>query len=239
MNLNVVKLRSAIAIVSAFTVVSSCTPLVEKMPNMTPADFAELSDKEMCLLALYEESEGVQSFQNDLSKRGLNRNQCCYQRIERRPLFCYGYITPKGRFNEPSIPPDRVELIFAEDGVSRQFEEIGQLVDIWENSVRVSSATRTEAEITSEAFRKLLSPEDGQVKLNREFVESRFNTLYQGRAAEIGADALILVIAEEGPYSHSMPLNSYADPLGQVYTTRIESSGDRTRLVFRAVKFVE
>ena len=75
--------------------------------------------------------------------------------------------------------------------------------------------------------------------MNREFVENRFNTLYQERAAEIGADALILVIAEEGPYSHRMPVTSYTGTQGQVFTTRIETRGNRTKLVFRVVRFVE
>lgn len=228
-----------LVIITSLVLTSSCTSLMQKMPDMTPAEFAELSDKNMCDHMLWPQSEEIQNFQNELSRRGLNRNQCCYRRIQRAPLYCYGYITPKGKGLDINAPSDRVELIYEEDGTTREFKEIGQLVDTWQNSRESQVTTGPASQVFDEKLLKLFTGEKGQVKLNRKFVENRFQTQYQERAREIGADALVLVIAEEGPYSSRMSTGSFVGPQGQVYTSGVETSGISTKLVFRVVKFVE
>lgn len=230
------RLKHLLATLAACVFVA-CTPFTETLPTMSMAEMAELSDKNMCDYMLWEDSNDIENFQKELARRGLNRNQCCYRKIQKAPLYCYGYVIARGKNSGQARPSDNVELIFDEEQVTRRFTEIGTLLDTWNNSYETGVETGPQEPVFGEKLFRLFEVGDSSVGLNREFVEDRFETLYKERAQEIGADALVLVIAEEGPFNHRMPVTAFSGPQGQVYTSAITSSGIRTRLVFRAIRF--
>lgn len=224
---------------SATCLLAACTSFTETLPTMSMAEMAELSDKNMCDYMLWPGSEDIENFQNELARRGLNRNQCCYRKIQKAPLYCYGYVIARGKGASHPRPSDDVQLILDEAEVTRSFTEVGTLLDTWNNSYQSGVETGPQEQVFGEKLFRLFKFGDSNTGLNREFVEERFENYYRERAREVGADALVLVIAEEGPFNNRMPVTAFASPQGQVYSTAITSSGIKTKLVFRAIRFTD
>lgn len=82
-----------ILLVSICSLIAACATPVERLENMSPADYENLSDKNICdYLLLGQYGTNIQKFKNEVDRRGLSRNQCCFQEIQKAPLYCYGYV---------------------------------------------------------------------------------------------------------------------------------------------------
>jgi hypothetical protein len=206
---------------------------------MSPADFENLSDKNICdYLLLGQYGTNIQNFKNEVDRRGLSRNQCCFQEIQKAPLYCYGYVVNEMENSTTFPPSSNVQLFFDKKQISRKHVVIGRLYDEWDNSSKTEAKSKLAP--AGSDFSGLFSSVQSGEPISKHLVLDRFHNFYKERAKEIGANALLLVLAEKKKFSNKMHVGTVYSPDGLFKNTHsVDTSGVKTRLLFRVIKFTD
>lgn len=232
------KILHYIVLAAICSLIVACATPVERLTKMSSEDYANLSDKDICdYLLLGQHGTKIEKFKNEVNRRGLSRNQCCFQEIQKAPLYCYGYVISEMGDSTALPPSDDVELYFDKKLLSRKHEVIGRLYDEWDNSSK--SEVKSELVTDSDAFSELFSAVQSGDPVSKKLVVDRFHDLYKERAKEVGANALLLVLAEKKGFNNKMHVSSVPGPYGLKDVTSVNTSGVKTRLLFRVIKYTD
>jgi hypothetical protein len=222
----------------AYSLVSACTSVMEMLPKMSKEELVDLSDKNVCDYLLWVGSEQIENFKNEVDHRGLSQNQCCYQKIQKAPLYCYGYVISEMEDSTTFPPSGDVLLYLDKKQISRKYVVIGRLYDEWDNSSKTEAKSKLVP--AGSEFSGLFSAAQSGEPISKHLVMDRFHNFYQERAKEIGANALLLVLAEKKKFSNKMHVGTVYSPDGLLKDTHsVDTSGVKTRLLFRVIKFTD
>lgn len=221
------------------SLIFACATPVERLEKMSPEDFANLSDKNICdYMLLGQYGTKIENFKNEVNRRGLSLNQCCFQGIQKAPLYCYGYVISEMEDPTAFPPSDDVELFFDKKQIGRKYVVIGRLYDEWDNSSKTEAKSKSVP--AGSEFSGLFSAVQSGEPISKHLVVDRFHSLYKERAKEIGANALLLVLAEKKKFSNKMHVGTVYSPDGFFKDSHsVYTSGVKTRLLFRVIKFTD
>lgn len=135
-------------------------------------------------------------------------------------------------------PSGNVQLFFDDKQVSGKYVAIGRLYDEWDDNSKTEAKSRTSP--AGSDFSGLFSAVQSGEPVSKQLVIDRFNDFYKERAKEVGADALMLVLAEKKKFSNKMHVGTVYSPDGTFKDTHsVDTSGVKTRLLFRVIKFTD
>jgi hypothetical protein len=205
---------------------NACVSPVSNLEKLTPAEAIEMSDKQICDHISWKNAEKYPAFSSEIDRRGLSQNQCCYKRLIKSEPLCLGQVMGEKSANGIFQPSDTVTLILDKSTIQRTYTTIGTVYDTWDENTGAGVAL--DSDIGPLFQKQLTSPEYGSRSLPIRLIEQRFEELYKERARQVGADALIVRIADR------MKLESPV-LLGAPATTTYKR--EKVRLYFDAIKF--
>lgn len=208
-------------------ILGGCSP-VSNLAKLTPAEAAEMTDKQICELVSWNNAEKYPAFSSEIDRRGLGQNQCCYKRLITSEPLCLGQVMGEKGVNDTFPPAGAVTLILDKSAIERPYTIIGKVYDTWNENTGTGVAL--DSDIGPLFQKQVTSPEYGFRSLPISLIEQRFDELYRERAREVGADALIVRIADRRKFESPVLLGAPA-------TTTLK--GEKVRLYFDAIKYAD
>ncbi|MCB1683055.1 MAG: hypothetical protein KDI31_01155 [Pseudomonadales bacterium] len=220
--------RRPLSLLLLLCFLSACVSPISKLAKLTPDEAAEMSDKQICDRISWNSAEKYPVFNSEIDRRGLSLNQCCYQRLIRSEPLCLGQVMGEKGTNGTFPPAETVTLILDRSAVQRPYITIGTVYDAWNENT--GTGVVLDSDIGPLFQKQLTSPEYGFRPLSIRFIEQRFEERYREQAQEIGADALIVTIADRMKFEAPLILGAPA-------TTT--NKGEKVRLYFDAIRYTD
>jgi hypothetical protein len=207
---------------------NACASPVSNLGKLTPTKAAEMTDRQICDLIGWNNAEKYPVFSTEIDRRALSQNQCCYQRLINSEPLCLGQVRGEKGANDIFPPADTVTLILDKNTVKRPYTVIGTIYDTWDENTGTGAAL--DSDIGPLFQKQVVSPEYGFRALPIQLIEQRFEERYKAQAHQVGADALIVTIADRRKFESPLILGAPA-------TTTYK--GEKVRLYFDVIRYTD